>query len=72
MKRFIRIALAVCFLAATGAALNAQAVVENLPPAACGHAPGETCQWHCTEKCDAGCCGDWQKWAWNGVPVKPE
>lgn len=66
MKR-LRFGLALAAMAVAVATQFATAAPAPPPLEDCLFNPGETCKWHCDNPCEAGCCGDWERYAWTEV-----
>lgn len=64
MKR-LRFVLALAGLAA--AAIIEVGPAPALAEGSCRFSPGTFCEWHCTNPCEAGCCGDWHRYSYIQV-----
>lgn len=63
--RIVRFVLALAALAAA-VSFNMVSPQPTLAgDADCFFQPGDQCKWHCTKPCPAGCCGDWERYAWS-------
>jgi len=64
MKR-VRFILALAFLMAAAIFELAAPTPALATQTQCLWQPGALCEYHCTNPCKAGCCGDEQRWAWS-------
>jgi hypothetical protein len=68
MRYLLRVSASLAFVALMVALMATRAPAVTLASPECRWQPGDTCMFHCTVHCDAGCCGDMQIWAWDEQP----